>query len=133
MIGRLVIVLAVMCGASPAFALDACFTESVGPWRGPVFNEGRFETMDSEFRAEPDGTLSGTYRMHGSSDFDGKLTGFRQTGPCEVDFIWTDDFGKGLVHIRFQPENGRFIGSWGIDMPVPSWTFDGYRAAPQTS
>jgi hypothetical protein len=37
---------------------------------------------------------------------------------------------SGTVHIRFQPELGRFLGRWGLDQAVPGNVFDGYRRGP---
>ncbi len=116
--------------APPALALDACFTASVGPWRGPVWNGIGLQTMETEFHAGPDGTLVGHYRIHDAVPFDGKLTGFRQTGNCEAEFTWHDRDGTGTVHIRFAPELGRFTGQWGGTAPVPQLVFDGYRFGP---
>ena len=58
---------------------------------------------------------------------DGTLTELRRTGDCEADFVWHDQDGTGIVHIRFEPERGRFRGHWGASDPVPSLIFDGYR------
>ncbi len=130
MIARTVAVLAWLAAAPPALALDACFTASVGAWRGPVWNVSGLQTMDSEFEAAPDGTLIGHYRIHDTVAFDGTLNEFRQTGPCEADFAWHDRDGTGVVHIRFEPALGRFIGSWGRTIPVPALVFNGYRLGP---
>jgi hypothetical protein len=62
--------------------------------------------------------------------FDGTLTEFRLTGTCEADFTWHDRDGTGTVHIRFEPELGRFIGHWGGVDPVAKLVFDGYRFGP---
>ena len=45
--------------AAPAHALDACFADSVGPWRGPVWNGPGLEMMDTDFSFGPDGSLTG--------------------------------------------------------------------------
>ena len=130
MLVRIILVLLLISVTPPALALDACFTASVGPWRGPVWNGIGLQTMDTEFQARPDGTLIGHYRIHDAVPFDGTLTGFRQTGTCEADFIWTDRDGTGTVHIRFEPQLGRFIGDWGSADPVPDLVFNGYRLGP---
>lgn len=123
-------VVALLAIAPPAWALDACFAESVGAWRGPVWNGAGLQTMDSEFFIGPDGSLVGHYHVHDTEPFDGTLTGFQPTGRCEADFTWTDKFGTGTVHIRFNPQNGRFVGDWGIGKPVPALIFNGYRTRP---
>ena len=130
MLIRLFALLAMILVASPALALDACFTESLGPWRGPVRNGPGLQTMETEFRQQPDGTLAGSYHVHDSVPFDGSLTEFRPTGNCEADFTWKDRFGTGTVHIRFEPESGRFLGYWGVTAPIPGLLFDGYRTGP---
>jgi hypothetical protein len=130
MLVRTITVLALFAAPLPALALDDCFTSSVGPWRGPVWNRYGLQTMDTEFQAGPDGTLTGSYRIHDWQPFDGTLTDFRRTGPCEADFVWHDRDGSGVVHIRFEPDSGRFIGTWGQTAPVPDLLFNGYRVGP---
>jgi len=116
--------------AAPAHALDACFADSVGPWRGPVWNGPGLEMMDTDFSFGPDGSLTGHYHVFDTDPFDGTLTDFQQTGHCEANFVWTDRFGTGTVHIRFEPEIGRFIGNWGGQGLAPTLEFDGFRKRP---
>ncbi|HLJ05855.1 MAG TPA: hypothetical protein VKT26_06265 [Acetobacteraceae bacterium] len=116
--------------AAPARALDACFADSVGPWRGPVWNGPGLEMMDTDFSFGPDGSLTGHYHVFDTDPFDGTLTDFQQTGHCEANFVWTDRFGTGTVHIRFEPEIGRFIGNWGGQGVAPTLEFDGFRKRP---
>jgi hypothetical protein len=130
-LARIILVLVMLSSASPALALDACFAASVGPWRGPVWNRIGIETMETEFQAGPDETLTGRYRILDAVPFEGTLSGFRQTGTCEADFTWTDRDGTGTVHIRFEPQLGRFIGGWGGAVPVPDLVFNGYRFGPE--
>jgi hypothetical protein len=130
MLARIVSVLVLLSAAPPALALDDCFMASVGPWRGPVWNGFGIQTMETEFHAGPDGMLVGHYRIHDAVSFDGTLTEFRLTGTCEADFTWRDRDGTGTVHIRFEPEIGRFIGHWGGPDPVAKLVFDGYRFGP---
>jgi hypothetical protein len=130
MLARTIMVPALLAAAPPALALDACFTMSTGPWRGPVWNGIGLQTMETEFQAKPDGTLVGHYRIHDAVPFDGTLSGFHQTGTCEADFTWVDRDGTGTVHIRFEPQIGRFIGDWGGADPDPDLVFNGYRFGP---
>jgi len=130
MIARSLTVVALLTVAPQAWALDACFARSVGPWRGPVWNGPGIETMDTEFHIGPDDTLVGSYHVHDSEPFDGTLTGFQPTGECEADFTWTDKFGTGTVHIRFDPAAGRFVGDWGMEKVLPTLIFNGYRRGP---
>ena len=123
-------ILTLVSAAPPALALDACFAASAGPWRGPVWNGAGLETMETDFQAASDGGLAGHYRIHDAVPFDGTLTDFRETGNCEADFIWHDRDGTGIVHIRFEPQLGRFIGHWGSTEPVPHLLFNGYRFGP---
>jgi hypothetical protein len=116
--------------ATPALALEPCFADSTGDWRGPVHSGPRISPMDTHFRAAPDGTLSGTYHVYDPEPFDGTLTGFHITAPCEADFTWTDRYGQGVVHVRFEPELGRFRGLWGMTAPKPGYIFEGYRDKP---
>ena len=124
------LVLVLLLAASPAWALDTCFTRSIGPWRGPVWNGPGIQTMDAEFHAAADGTLVGSYHVHDAVPFDGSLTGFRETGPCEAEFTWNDRYGTGVVRVRFQPDQGRFLGHWGGMEPNPDLIFNGYRVGP---
>jgi hypothetical protein len=130
MLARIVAVIVISLVSLPAFALDACFTDSVGTWRGPVLNGTGLQILDTEFHLQSDGTLAGTYHVHDVPPFDGSLSGFHETGQCEADFTWQDHFGTGVVHIRFDPELGRFLGAWGAKTPIPSLLFDGFRRAP---
>jgi len=130
MLARIFAILVLFPVTQPAFGLEACFVESVGSWRGPVWNGSGIQTMDTELHAEPDGTLAGSYHIDDAEPFDGTLTGFRQTGDCEADFTWKDRFGTGAVHIRFEPDLGRFLGYWGTAIPILGLIFDGYRVGP---
>jgi len=124
-------VILMFLASSPARAgLDACFADSLGSWRGPVWNGPGLQVMDTEFNVAPDGTLTGRYYVYDTDPFDGTLTEFSQTGRCEADFVWTDRYGTGTVHIRFEPEFGRFIGDWGVQGIAPTLEFDGFRRRP---
>jgi hypothetical protein len=130
MLARTFPVLVVLAAASPASAAGDCFATSVGAWRGPVWNGSGLEVMETEFHAGPDGALAGRYRIHDGVPFDGTLSAFHQTGTCEADFVWRDRDGTGVVHIRFEPELGRFIGTWGSTQAATDLVFDGYRFGP---
>jgi hypothetical protein len=131
MLARTIPVLVLLAAAPPALAADDCFATSVGAWRGPVWNGSGLEVMETEFHAAVDGTLAGRYRIHDGVPFDGTLSGFHQTGTCEADFVWHDRDGTGVVHIRFEPALGRFIGSWGDTHAATNLVFDGYRFGPE--
>lgn len=128
---RSLVFLVVLSAARPALALDACFADSVGSWRGPVWNGTGLQTMDTTFQAGSDGILTGQYHIHDFVPFDGTLTEMRQTGDCAADFVWRDRDGTGVVHIRFEPELGRFVGRWGTADPLPGLEFNGYRTGPK--
>lgn len=114
--------------AGPAHALDACYADVTGPWIGPVRNEGAIQELTTEFTLAPDGRPEGRYHVTAEEPFDGTLTEFEETAPCEGDFTWTDRYGSGIVHIRFLPARGRFYGTWGLDVPAPANLFNGRRA-----
>src|SRR5690242_244614 len=99
---RLLVFLVSVMAAPQALALDACFADSAGAWRGPVWNGAGLQTMDTMFQIGSDGALSGRYHIHDFIPFDGTLTELRQTGDCEADFVWRDRDGTGVVHIRFE-------------------------------
>jgi hypothetical protein len=128
---RIVLSLLAILGAPPALALEACFADSVGSWRGPVWNGTGLQTMDTTFHVSNDGALAGQYHIHDVIPFDGTLTELRQTGDCTADFTWQDRDGTGVVHIRFEPDLGRFLGRWGATDPLPGLKFNGYRIGPK--
>ena len=99
-------------------------------WRGPVWNGPGLQVMDTDFSFGPDGSLTGHYHVFDTDPFDGTLTDFQPTGHCEANFVWTDRYGTGTVHIRFEPEIGRFIGTWGGQGMAPTLEFDGFRKRP---
>jgi hypothetical protein len=116
--------------APDALALSACYSEAVGTWRGPVLNGLGIQDMTTSFSLDTDGRLVGRYHIQDAVPLDGTLTDFRETEPCSGDFIWHDRDGSGTVHVRFQPELGRFLGRWGLDGPMPGNVFNGYRSRP---
>jgi len=111
-----------------ALALDACFADAVGIWRGPVLNGSGIEIMTTSFSLDTEGRLAGWYHIEDTVPLDGTLTDFRQAGHCAAEFVWQDRDGSGTVHIDFQPELGRFLGRWGLDRPAPDNVFNGYRS-----
>lgn len=113
-----------------ALALEACYSDAVGTWRGPVLNGQGIEDMATNFSLGADGRLVGKYHVEDAVSLDGTLTDFREIGPCSGEFRWRDRDGSGTVHIRFQPEFGRFLGHWGLDRPAPGNVFNGYRRRP---
>ena len=127
MYARILVSLLGVLAARPAAALDACFADSVGSWRGPVWNGTGLQIMDTTFQLGGDGALTGRYHIHDFVPFDGTLTELRQTGDCAADFIWHDHDGTGVVQIRFEPKLGRFLGRWGTTDPLPGLEFNGYR------
>lgn len=119
--------------ARHALALSACLSDAIGTWRGPVLNGPGLEDMTTIFFLGSDGNLVGTYHIEDAVPFDGTLTDFRAAGDCAGDFRWHDRNGSGTVHIRFQPELGRFVGRWGVDRPVQDNVFNGNRRLSPTS
>jgi hypothetical protein len=130
MYAQILALLLAIAAASPAFALDACIADSVGAWRGPVWNGAGLQMMDTRFQLDGAGVLVGRYRIYDIVPFDGTLTELRRTGNCEADFFWNDRDGTGIVHIRFEPELGRFLGHWGTKEPIPDLPFNGFRKGP---
>lgn len=127
---RLFALLAMLLLSHPAWALDTCLADSIGGWRGPVFDRGHLQHMDSEFHFDGRGGLAGSYRIGVSEPYEGTLAAFRQTAPCEADFTWSDPSGVGVVHIRFHPQSGRYDGLWGTSRPVRGYFFNGRRTRP---
>ncbi len=127
---RLLLALALAALAHPAFALDPCFADSAGSWRGSVLDSGVRKLLDTEYFVAPDDTLVGRYHVFGDDPYDGVLTGFHATAECEADFVWQDRYGQGVVHVRFEPEQGRFLGAWGTIAPFFGHYFNGFRRGP---
>ncbi len=121
-----------MLFAHRAMALDACFADSAGFWRGPVVSGDQIGTVETNFSVAADGRLAATYHISVPDPYDGTLTDFTPTGPCEAVFVWHDAYGAGVVDIRFDPTHGRFDGEWGHMLPASGWLFDGLRLAPNS-
>jgi len=115
--------------AGPALAED-WWQSVLGPYQGPVMNGGKLQQLDTEFFTDAAGNLVGRYHVEDEPPFDGELTDFRQEGPLAGSFTWHDRFGEGSVHVEFDPDRGRFTGSWGEDTPQPDLIFNGYRLRP---
>lgn len=124
---RTVLFVLLLLAPLPSLALDPCYPDITGHWRGPVRNEGDIQTLDTDFALDAAGLPEGTYHVMADEAFEGTLTEFRETGPCEGDFTWTDRYGSGIVHIVFMPARGRFFGNWGLDRPEPGNIFNGFR------
>jgi hypothetical protein len=115
---------------APVWANEAWEATVLGPYDGPVMNAGRREHLATRFEFDSAGHLIGHYHVDDVPPFDGELTDFRPDGDAEGDFTWRDPYGQGVVHIRFDPEHGRFFGRWGIETPLPQNIFDGFRTRP---
>src|SRR5579864_2575754 len=121
---RVLLLLAAAGAPAPhALAQSDCYSDAVGIWRGPVLNGLGIENMTTSFSLGTDGRLVGKYHVEDGVSLDGTLTDFRETGPCSGEFSWRDRDGSGTVHIRFEPQLGRFVGRWGLDRSVPSNVF----------
>lgn len=101
-----------------------------GPYEGPVMNSGRLEHLSTHFELDATGHLIGHYHVDDVPPFDGELTDFKPEGENLGSFIWHDPYGQGVVHVRFDPDHGRFFGRWGGDTPMPENVFDGFRSRP---
>ncbi len=121
------LLLALALPAGPARAQESCYADITGPWLGEVRNEGEIQKLATEFTLDAEGRPEGRYHVSAEQPFDGTLSDFEETGPCEGDFTWTDRFGSGIVHIRFQPQRARFHGTWGRDVPERGNIFNGRR------
>ncbi len=124
---RLPVAAALLLAGAPAIAAEACVIQSEGDWRGEVTNRGALQPLDVQFTVDANGALNGRYHVTDQPPLDGTLTGFHQTAPCEADFIWTDQTGVGIMHLRFEPALERFTGHWGLTTAVPGQVFNGYR------
>jgi hypothetical protein len=119
--------------AIPAAGLaapPACAPEIVGPWIGKVLDEGRIKELRSRFSVHT-GSLTGTYHVEDETGgYDGTLTDFIPSGPCEGQFLWHDRHGTGVVRVDFRPDRDRFDGDWGDEIPLPDHIFTGRRYRP---
>jgi hypothetical protein len=114
----------------PAAAADSWFGQVLGPYEGPVRNAGEIQHLTTRFELDAAGHLIGHYHVEDDPPFDGELTDFAPDGELQGTFIWQDRFGSGVVHIRFEPEHGRFTGRWGPESPWPDNIFNGFRIRP---
>ena len=117
--------------AAPARAAPpVCAPDIVGPWSGKVWDEGKIKDLDTHFSIR-DGALSGTYHVHDETGgYDGTLTDFSPSGPCDGLFHWHDRHGDGVVSVHFRPDKDRFDGEWGTQAPVEDLLFNGRRFRP---
>jgi hypothetical protein len=121
--------LAVPISGSPDWLQDV-----LGPYVGPVLNDGVRQTLATEFNLDEQGHLVGHYHVADDPPFDGELSDFRNDGDHSGLFTWTDRYGHGVVHVHFLPAEGRFVGEWGNTVPIEGQIFCGHRLrAPATS
>jgi hypothetical protein len=116
--------------AAPAAADESWLASVLGPYEGPVLNAGRLQHLSTRFELDTNGHLVGHYHVDDTPPFDGELTDFQPDGDMQGTFIWHDPYGEGVVHVRFEPDHGRFFGRWGADTPLPDNVFDGFRYRP---
>jgi hypothetical protein len=119
--------------ASPASAASDWVSDVLGPYVGPVFNDGALETMQTEFTLDPSGNLIGHYHVEDTPPFDGELSNFHDEGDHTALFTWTDRYGQGVVRVHFLPDEGRFVGDWGNTAPVTGQIFHGHRFHSQVT
>jgi hypothetical protein len=114
----------------PALADDNWMPSVLGPYEGPVMNSGKIENLSTRFELDAEGHLIGHYHVDDVPPFDGDLTDFKPDGEAQGTFTWHDPYGQGVVHVRFDPDHGRFLGRWGTNAPTPENVFDGFRFRP---
>ena len=130
LLSRLALALVILLFCGRAGVADDAWSEVLGHYAGPVWNDERIEDLATEFFRDGEGNLVGRYHVEGDPPFDGELTDFQQDGPNSGIFVWHDRFGEGVVKIVFDPAHGRFTGLWGDDQPVRGHVFNGMRIRP---
>jgi hypothetical protein len=111
-------------------APPACAPDIIGPWFGHVTDDGRIKELSTRFSTSS-GALTGTYHVEDEDGgYDGTLTDFSQSGPCEGQFLWHDRHGTGVVRVEFRPDRDRFDGQWGDGVPLENQIFTGRRSRP---
>jgi hypothetical protein len=126
----LLLLVLLLLATLPAYADDNWMSSVTGPYEGPVMNSGRMEHLSTNFELDAAGHLIGHYHVDDVPPFDGELTEFTPDGEMQGRFKWHDPYGQGVVHVRFDPDHGRFFGRWGGDAPMPGNVFDGFRYRP---
>jgi hypothetical protein len=118
----------------PISAAADWLQDVLGPYVGPVLNDGVRQTMQTVFSLDDQGHLIGHYHVADDPPFDGELTDFIDDGNHGGLFTWSDRYGEGVVQVHFLPAEGRFVGEWGTLAPVAGQVFCGHRfKAPPTS
>jgi hypothetical protein len=130
---RLRWLLLLLCAiAAPALsAPNDWIADVLGRYEGPVLNGGGIERGETELLLDAQGRLIGRYHIDDPQPFDGVLTDFHADAPYSGTFTWHDHFGKGVVHMVFDPANGRFRGLWGDTVPLDGHVFNGQRIRPR--
>jgi hypothetical protein len=119
-----------VCPAVSWAAPPSCAPDIVGSWTGQVADAGRIKELATRFSTGSN-QLTGTYHVEDEDGgYDGTLTDFVETGPCEGHFLWHDRNGTGGVWVNFRPGYDRFDGLWGIDAPLKDHIFTGRRYRP---
>ena len=67
----------------------------------------------SEFKINEEGDVVGKYRFIDETNYEGSFHEGKLNG-VNLKILWTDDFGKGWLEIKFDEKFETFTGEWGF-------------------
>ena len=67
----------------------------------------------SEFKINEEGDVVGKYRFIDETNYEGAFHEGKLKG-TNLKVLWTDDFGKGWLEIKFDEKFETFTGEWGF-------------------
>ena len=81
---------------------------------GLAINRGLAEPVVTTFRVEPDGRVTGRYRLTESDGdvVEGTLTPCHAVRPLTLVCVWNDRYGTGPVQIDFGADAAGFVARW---------------------
>ena len=91
-------------------------------------------SVETWIETAPDGRLSGRYVLHEANrDVPGTLSPAADGACNEAWFRWSDLYGTGTVHLRFDPDRHCFEGVWGTALEIPTLPWTTCDKPPQVS
>ena len=85
-----------------------------GLYSGNLIYENRPKLpVVSEFKINEEGDVVGKYRFIDETNYEGAFHEGKLKG-TNLKVLWTDDFGKGWLEIKFDEKFETFTGEWGF-------------------
>ena len=120
---------ALLGGCATGRPLTDRYVELVGEYRGLLRTGDKTYPVMTHFRFNKNGVLQGVYTFaEGTNNVTGVLYDFRNASDDSVDCAWHDDYGIGILKLKFSDDLRRFTGRWGTNGKVfPGCSWDGFR------